>query len=1707
VTNNKYLAALFLVVSQTSFAQLTSTDFAAVPPLITENAPPNVMLLMSNDHELYKKAYTDFTDLNRNGIIDEGYDDSITYAGYFDSNFCYIYNESKIPARFEPASNISDLIKDNGHACNIVTGDWSGNFLNWASMTKMDIVRHVLFGGKRIVDTGASESVPGQTVIERTEIPEDAHAFAKIFVGDTRRYTPWNQNEISLCNVTVGAENNPPLLRVAFGVWPLWASSEKVQCYYRQEYDSHLSTQPDENRVPLQHDFAVRVGVCLPGIDASSQRCKPYTHNSSGVITYKPVGLLQQYGDSGLINFGLMTGSYNKKISGGVLRKNISKLTGNGDASLDEISINTGVFLNQTATSAGIINTISRFRLTSWNYAPIVNDKIHDDCAPAGISKQVFITSTAPNQQCRNWGNPLAEMYLEALRYFTGINKPLGNTVPDPTFNTSDENIVASLPQLSWSDPLDQSNACSTCSIIVISSSFNSFDKDELHSVNDLWDEVGTTRMTSASLNNLLDKIGTLEGISGVNHLIGSNGVNNNDSCTFKTINKLSQVNGICPGAPSLEGGYEVAALAYHANTKDLRYDLDGIQSVRTYTISLADDLPIFELDVNGKNLILFPSCQSHPDPSRKLDQLNWNNCTFLDLKIEKYTEKSGSITVVWEDSLWGSDYDMDVVSRIEWCIGADTSFCPAEPEHADYNAGFGQTGFTYADFEWKNTGINADTLQIRTSAVLSATESAIRLGFNISGVDEKGTTSVITNTPNPAISIAPTSLGVGSNQKYIARGHQGNGDQFFLLLEGNYSIRRLVENDGNRIIYHQPLIYTSNSSLTSAALIKNPLFYAAKYGNFNDIDGDGTPTYGGNIADSREWDILSLDGNEIPDGIPDNFIPVSNPGFLTVSLANIFKVISAKISSGTAAAVVANSSTGLGAVYQAYYHPSYTDSNGHSVSWGGVLHALFIDESGRFREDNGINGKLENTDTDYVIDIFYDQTVQPNRTRFQRYLQIGSGPGAILSPLGLPDDLENIGSIWNARDVLADMNQETLHLQRSLDNINGNYAEPAQDKRYIFTYLDDLTTGTYGKVDAGEIVDFIPNSFGLDTIERQRYFALDDSNEVSNIIRFVRGEDLPGYRSRLVDIPGDGTTTPKHWILGDIIHSSPLVINPPSARYDLMYGDSTYDLFRQKYSRRRQMVYAGANDGMLHAFNAGVWDPVARSFSGKAYDPSTNQFNLGPDHKLGAEMWAYVPMNLLPHLKWLGEENYPHVYYMDGAPISFDVNIFTPDSIHPGGWGTVLVAGMRLGGGQYPLDLDGDGIDETVMRSSYVILDVTDPERPPTLLAEITAPDMGYTTSIPTLVKARLPDSAGSFANPSVNRWMLVFGSGPDSIADVTRSSQPKLYAYDLVAREMIPVSDTVQVSKESPTGFYGDFLSVDWNGDNVDDVVYVGTIEGTQSNSSGRLKRIVLTNDSSMGLGGSSAVMSDFLFTEQPIASRPVTRIDFVKNERWVSFASGRLFTRADTQSSQLFSVFGIKEPATFDTSLVTIQTLVDSTPIIVMSNGNIYNANTGATVVLNGQTLPTYNSLYAHMDSRNGWVRNLYFVPGQPSERVFNSPLLLGSSLVYGSFLPSDDLCRIEGNGFLNAVNFRTGTAEIFAPFGVGNGAIFSSVNLGQGAPSTPTAIIRTGNDPTVNGNEGNLTVITGSTTGVTDATGFITAPIRSARMSWEMLNIPF
>lgn len=452
---------------------------------------------------------------------------------------------------------------------------------------------------------------------------------------------------------------------------------------------------------------------------------------------------------------------------------------------------------------------------------------------------------------------------------------------------------------------------------------------------------------------------------------------------------------------------------------------------------------------------------------------------------------------------------------------------------NANYTSGNGQNNFSYNnDFRWKTTGLSADSVQIRTSGVMTAGGFAIRLGYSISGVNDTGQVFVKTNAPattmNGGHTCVNTSNGTtttnncnnnnGNNRKYIARGNQGNGDQFFLLVEGNYSITRLISNSGNRMIFHEPLVYAANANSTVGQRLENPLYYAAKYGSFNDTDGDLTPRFDNSLTDRREWDTRNVDGQDVPDGIPDNFFPISNPARLSSSLSQIFEIIAARISSGTAAAVVANSSTGLGSVYQAYYHPQYTDASGNTTVWGGVLHSMFIDDSGRFREDNGTRGKLDDPNTDYVVHIEYDTFASPPRTRFQRYTQSGSGVGAILTPFGDKQNLEELNSIWNARDVLANISQSDLLIQRT--TAGGVFNEDAAQKRYIFTYLDSISAGTQGIVDPGEVLPFTHENFDSSNPlngNNALYLGMNNQAETAKLVKYIRGQDQSDWRSRLV--------------------------------------------------------------------------------------------------------------------------------------------------------------------------------------------------------------------------------------------------------------------------------------------------------------------------------------------------------------------------------------------------------------------------------------------------------------------------------------------------------------------------------------------------------------------------------------------------------------
>jgi len=642
-----------------------SAEIAQSPLFLSPAVTPQVMLNLSNDHQLYFKAYDDYSDLTGDGITNTSYNHAIDYYGYFDHGKCYTYTNNT----FVPVSVTADKY------CN--GSQWSGNFMNWVSMARIDTVRKLLYGGFRREDTAA------RTILERTYLPNDAHSWAKYYNGtDLNQLTPFNvttgqqtqDSGITFCNTTrpgnmnvlsqnVNTASNPPQIRVARGNFMLWATNERWQCQWHNERNQTIGGDSGSNgNIPAltgllaandnprqpqdglgnsganRGQFHARIQACVEGL-VGSERCKRYPDGN-----LKPIGLLQAYGDDNLIDFGLISGSYNRNKSGGVLRKNIGSFS-------DEVNVDSDGTFRPQPDSGSIVGTLDRFRIYGYR---------HDDGTYHGMAGSAwcgFQQASFPEGDCNDWGNPQAEIFLESLRYFAGKEA-------STAFNTNDGNRIADLITATWQDPLSEANYCAPLNVIQFNASTSSYDGDQLDGAADINIAGG-----AAGVRALTNTVGAGENIHGQQWFVGSTPGNNNQLCTPKTINALGDVTGTCPDAPRLGGTYNIAGLAFHAWTQGIRDDLPGDQKVKTYGVALSPAVPQVKIPIpNSSNSVtLLPACRNtltNPD----------SNCAIVDFKIveQDLANGTGKLYVNWEDSEQGGDFDFDIWGMIDYSISGN---------------------------------------------------------------------------------------------------------------------------------------------------------------------------------------------------------------------------------------------------------------------------------------------------------------------------------------------------------------------------------------------------------------------------------------------------------------------------------------------------------------------------------------------------------------------------------------------------------------------------------------------------------------------------------------------------------------------------------------------------------------------------------------------------------------------------------------------------------------------------------------------------------------------------------------------------------------------------------------------------------------------------------------------------------------------------
>ena len=1625
-------------------------NLSQTPLFLTAGQAPLVLLTMARDHKLYYEAYNDYSDLDGDGILDVGYKPAIDYYGYFDSYKCYTYASNL----FSPSTVTSDK------KC---SGKWSGDFLNYVTMARIDALRRVLYGGKRSTDTAS------QTILERTFVPQDAHSWGKEYFSVARDgysiadYTPLSLPATGkyhlFANTTLTSDVSPPLLRVLtntnYRVWE-WLSIERpvagtecatgnnvrvncavaggttaweivpasffsglTQTTYKannsyptsaSSFDSFVTTYGGGSVTPcgagavtqingsgnpfkglngcpnnddqylnlfagtinipadgtykfavdgddavdvfidgtlvvgwynghgndgsdagltshsadrtltagahtikFRHqeatgsdnyylywkrttvasamtDYAVRVEVCNATVGLETN-CETYGSSN------KPVGILQRQGENNAMYFGLLTGSYAHNTEGGVMRKAMSSI--NNEITVDgRFGATTETCASGTSCVNGIIGTINKLKITGFNYS--------DYTYACGW----ITTAQMTDGQCNMWGNPIGEMAYEGLRYFAG--KTAATTAF--TYSGTTDDGTLGLPQLTtWTNPYSATPnpagspatfaACSKPYTMLISDVYPSFDSN---SVPGSFFNSFAGDLTGLNVTTLGQTIWTNEpGLGGAKTVfIGQSGTNYDGAPTAKSASSFGNIRGLAPGEPTRQGSYYAAAVAYYGHLTDLNA-ISGDQKLNTYAIALASPFPKLEIPVGANKVTIVPFAKSVAGSSisATAGQFQPTN-QIVDFYVDTIRNVAGSAVdaainggrayykfrINFEDVEQGADHDMDAIALYEIKLNADNTVSVVIS--SDYAAG----GITQ------------------------------HMGFTISG----------TTADKAYLLVRDADTATGSDPVYFLDCRSATTDPLNCI------------NGTGALPLQKELKFTVSNTAT-ATLLKDPLWYAAKWGSFVDANGN-------NLPDTTEW---SANYSATADNDPDNYFLVTNPLKLELQLTKAFDKI--KLDSATAAATSTNSFSYQtnSALYQARFS---------SDGWGGELNAYPIAADGS---------------------------------------------------LGAPT--------WQAQYV--------LDATPATSRIILTYDRDASTRGIPFQWSSMSSSGTpYLRTSLNKAYNGTVDNLGSDRVS------------------FLRGNVVAGMRTRPFI---KGTTTINK--LGDIVSSQPQYVSLPN----FGYPETTYATFRTMYQDRTPMIYVGANDGMLHGFAAAT----------------------------GTEKIAYVPSemyrvrNAQPLLSKLTASNYgdaanPHNYYVDGTSTIGDV--CTDTCAAATDWKTMLVGGLN-GGGQsiYALNITNPDNFSESNASSLVMWEFNDRENA----------DLGYTFSRPSIVRICTARTSSSTTTPqtcTAGKWVVIFGNGYNNTeADGYASADgfAAMYVVDALTGVLIEKISTKTGSSSTPNGL-STVSVIDVDADNYADYAYVGDLLGNLWKFD--LTGLHATWASAYGSVAAPTPLyiakdSTASHNRQPITTGPDALLH-PNGGMQVFFGTGSYLTATDKSDTSIQSVYGI-----WDNGAVVSST--DRTNL----QQQVVNTSTAT---ISASAYRTISANTVDWTTKKGWYLDL----PESAERISYDPRVIGSVFAFTSTIPSADICSYGGGSWDYFVDAVTGGNLGYSPFvGIAPTTFGSASNAYASARQSKVGITPTGT--LITQGKGSGTIIESGSTGNTDKFDINLGKNISGRVSWR------
>jgi len=438
--------------------------------------------------------------------------------------------------------------------------------------------------------------------------------------------------------------------------------------------------------------------------------------------------------------------------------------------------------------------------------------------------------------------------------------------------------------------------------------------------------------------------------------------------------------------------------------------------------------------------------------------------------------------------------------------------------------------------------------------------------------------------------------------------------------------------------------------------------------------------------------------------------------------------------------------------------------------------------------------------------------------------------------------------------------------------------------------------------------------------------------------------------------------------LLGDVVHSSPVYVGAPHGRYSDTLEAASYSAFRTAESGRAKVVYVGANDGMLHAFDADT----------------------------GAERFAYVPGALVDHLNRLTDPAYGHRYFVDGTPT-------VEDAYYNGAWQTVLVGGLRAGGqAVYALEVTKpEAIGDEATVASRVRWEFSDRNDP----------DMGYSFGRPSIVRMHS------------GQWAAIFGNGYNNTeADgIAGSGHAVLYIVDIATGALLNAIDTgAGGAPGRPNGLSSPAVA-DVNGDGIADVAYAGDLFGN-------LWKFDLTSansaawDVALGAGVPlfRALAADG--TAQPITVRPQVGVPGPGQASGVMvyFGTGKYFEVGDNsavgQTTQTFYGIWDKNASVVRADL-TQQTILHE----VVVGGHDVRVTSRYLV-----DWTTKHGWYLDLVNTDGGNVDNF------GERQVSDPILRNGRVIFTTLIPSADPCAFGGTGWLMEMDAFGGGRLEWSPF---------------------------------------------------------------------------